>query len=316
MYPIADTVGRWRSAGKPVLMARLVDLTGMAVRWPGEVAAFSPGEPVAGGLLAGAADDAIAARLAALESDGTELVTVDVGDGEARAAGLACGGHARLLVQPADAVPGDAWHRLRARQPVALLTELDSGATRIADEQTAYGEQVASVLSAGRTGAAVVNEGGRELLVAAYWPTPVLLVVGEGLLADALGRVAGLLGWDFAATNDATSAAERAAGLGDGDALVVLSHDHNVDVPVLVAALGGHAGYLGGLGSQRTQARRREQLAERGIDPGDRLHGPAGLDVGAGTPGEVAVAIAAEILAVRTGAPGGSLRNRPGPVHR
>jgi xanthine dehydrogenase accessory factor len=71
------------------------------------------------------------------------------------------------------------------------------------------------------------------------------------------------------------------------------------------------------IGSRRTQAKRREGLAELGLEEEavSRLHGPVGLDVGAETPAETAVAILAEILAVRSGRSGGSLRDRTGRIH-
>jgi xanthine dehydrogenase accessory factor len=98
---------------------------------------------------------------------------------------------------------------------------------------------------------------------------------------------------------------------------VVLSHDRAVDGPALAAALASDVGYVGALGSRRTQAARREWLTDHDVagDDQQRIHGPAGLDIDAHTPGEIAVSIVAEILAGRSSASGGALRDRPGPVH-
>jgi xanthine dehydrogenase accessory factor len=81
-------------------------------------------------------------------------------------------------------------------------------------------------------------------------------------------------------------------------------------VPALAGALASDAFYVGALGSRRTQKRRREQLLETGVSEErlERLCGPAGLDLGAGTAAETAVSILAEILAVRAGREGGRLR--------
>jgi xanthine dehydrogenase accessory factor len=159
-------------------------------------------------------------------------------------------------------------------------------------------------------------DGGRAL-AAALWPTPRLVVVGDGLLADALVDVATLLGWTGSVVNGVDDSVAAVAGLFRGDAVLVLTHERTVDAPVLRAALAGGAGYVGALGSRRTQAARTRWLAEHDVpeDVTGRVRGPAGLDIGARTPHEIAVSIAAEVLAVRAGAAGTPLRDRPGPVH-
>ena len=92
-----------------------------------------------------------------------------------------------------------------------------------------------------------------------------------------------------------------------GTAIVVLTHDDKFDVPLLVGALG----------SRKNQERRRERLFEAGVDESalERLSGPAGLDIGAHSPAETAISIIAEIMAVRAGRDGGSLRHASGRIH-
>lgn len=82
-------------------------------------------------------------------------------------------------------------------------------------------------------------------------------------------------------------------------AVVTLSHDAKLDDPALHAALRSDAYYVGALGSQRTQAKRRARLAEAGFDEAAiaRIHGPVGLDIGAASPAEIALSIAAELTA-------------------
>ena len=100
-------------------------------------------------------------------------------------------------------------------------------------------------------------------------------------------------------------------------ALIVLTHDVKFDVPLLRVALGTEAGYIGAMGSRRTHANRVEALREAGItDAGlARIHAPVGLDIGARTPEETAISIAAEIVSMRSGRAGGSLRDGTLPVH-
>lgn len=105
--------------------------------------------------------------------------------------------------------------------------------------------------------------------------------------------------------------------MGPRDAVCVLTHDHKFDVPALVAALGTRVGYLGAMGSRRTHAERTERLREEGVGGEGlaRITAPIGIDIGARTPEETAVAILAEIIAVQSATPVPSLRGRNGPIH-
>ena len=86
-------------------------------------------------------------------------------------------------------------------------------------------------------------------------------------------------------------------------AVVTLSHEERLDIPAVAAALEKRARYIGAVGAKRTAERRRARLAEQGFSDADiaRIHGPAGLDLGGRAPAEVALAIAAEIVAETSG---------------
>lgn len=144
-----------------------------------------------------------------------------------------------------------------------------------------------------------------------------LLVVGDdevAQVADALAAVATTLGWAATIADDLDTVRNALPGT---DAVVVLSHHHGLDGPALAAALASDVHYVGAMGSRRTQARRRDWLVEHGVpaEAQTRIHGPAGLDIGADSPAEIAVSILAEVIGVRHGAAGGALRDRPGPIH-
>jgi xanthine dehydrogenase accessory factor len=105
--------------------------------------------------------------------------------------------------------------------------------------------------------------------------------------------------------------------LGDAACVVIVAHDAKIDLPAIRCALDSAAPYIGVIGNRRTQEKRRELLAAEGYDRSalERLHGPAGLDLGGSTNGEVALSILAEIAAVdhaRTGLP---LRQTRGRIH-
>ena len=105
--------------------------------------------------------------------------------------------------------------------------------------------------------------------------------------------------------------------LGRRDAVCVLTHDHKFDVPAITAALETAVGYIGAMGSRRTNADRVRRLTEAGVDERalTRVMAPIGLDLGARTPEETAVSICAEIIALRTGRAAHSLRDAGGPIH-
>jgi xanthine dehydrogenase accessory factor len=99
--------------------------------------------------------------------------------------------------------------------------------------------------------------------------------------------------------------------------VIVLTHDVKFDIPLLQVALRTDAGFIGAMGSRGTHANRIRALREAGITEAQlgRISAPIGLDIGAQTPEETAVSIAAEIIAVRTGRKGGRLRDGSLPVH-
>ena len=104
----------------------------------------------------------------------------------------------------------------------------------------------------------------------------------------------------------------------DGRSVIcVLTHDPKFDIPVLKEALKTEAGYIGAMGSRRTHDNRTARLKEEGVTDEQlaRVASPIGLDIGARTPEETAVAIAGEIVALHTGHSGGRLADRSGPIH-
>src|SRR5437899_3112123 len=105
--------------------------------------------------------------------------------------------------------------------------------------------------------------------------------------------------------------------LGPRDVVCVLTHDPKFDVPAIQSALETEVGYLGAMGSRRTHDERTVRLKEAGVDDAGlaRVMAPIGLDIGARTPEETAIAICAEIIARRAGRAALSLRDATGPIH-
>jgi xanthine dehydrogenase accessory factor len=314
VYEIALSVAACLRAGTQVDVAWVVEAHGFGSYDHADALAITPGGGWIGELLSGSANDQLA-DLAAKGSTG-RAVDLQVGEVDALAAGLSCGGDARVLLVPATDLPAELWERLRIREPVCLVTRMDAdqavSTTLYAAETIAEaGEDVARQFGRGVSDTTVTA----DAVVTILWPVPKLLIVGAGAIADALGAAAGLLGWHTQVATDASTATGVTAGLAVLDKLVVISHDDDLAGPALVAALDGDVGYVGALGSRHTQQSRADWLASRGVTDLARIHGPAGLDIGANTPAEIAVSILAEALAVKSGSSVRSLRERSGSIH-
>jgi xanthine dehydrogenase accessory factor len=185
---------------------------------------------------------------------------------------------------------------------------LERGASTTAMLRTAAGDEV-------------------EVFFAVYNPSPTLIVIGAGHITIPLTKLAKVLGYHVIVV-DAREAFATRERLPDADelliewpdealarfpisnatAVAVLTHDDKFDVPALVAATRAGAGYIGAIGSRGTRERRNARLREAGLTDDEiaRIHGPIGLDIGAKTPEEIALAILAQVVAVRRGRVGGA----------
>lgn len=300
MYDIALSVAACLRAGTRVDVAWAVQAEGFASRDPNEALAITPGGGRIGAVLQGSANG----QLAELAGQGRSghLVSVTVGEFDAQLAGLACGGQARCLLVEAAQLPAGLWDRLRERDPVCLVAHLDGDlitSIELYDRATisGAGEEAQRRFGRGISDSLVAD----DAVITVLWPVPKLVIVGAGGVADAVKANAELLGWQVQTATDADAATGLIAGLAVLDNLVVVSHDLELAGTALAAALAGGVGYIGALGSRRTQQTRADWLAYRGVTDLSRVHGPAGLDIGSRTPPEIAVAILAEALAVRSG---------------
>ncbi|MFJ2478236.1 XdhC family protein [Streptomyces sp. NPDC087659] len=272
------------------------------------------------------------------------LVTPVRADSPARqtfAAALAAAarGEAAAVARIADGPAG-----LRGR---ALLVRADGSYTGTlgghpALDRTAAGEARA-MLDAGRTGTAVIGEDGSRcgqpltLLVESSVPAPRMIVFGAIDFASALARIGKFLGYHVTVC-DARPVFATELRFPEADEIVVewphrylestvvdsrtvlcvLTHDAKFDVPLLELALKLPVAYVGAMGSRRTHEDRNSRLRAVGVTELElaRLRSPIGLDLGARTPEETAVSIAAEIVANRCGGSGVSLTGAHTPIHR
>jgi xanthine dehydrogenase accessory factor len=177
----------------------------------------------------------------------------------------------------------------------------------------------------------IAGAGSADVYIEAHGPGPLLAIVGAGPIAAHLATMGRMLGSHvvvidgrarFADARQFPDAQEVIAGAPAGalrglrvdasSAVVLVAHDYKFDLPVLREVLAGAAGYVGMLGSRKRVSAMLRMLEEEGIprEALDRVHAPIGLDIGGRGAGEIALSIAAEVVAARNGRSGGSLRGR------
>ena len=205
-----------------------------------------------------------------------------------------------------------------ARRAALLVTDLAGGAQRLVAEREIAGDPLAAALEtrlrAGRSGLVQTEAG--EVFVTVQVPPPRIVVTGAVHISQAMAPMARLLDLDLVIVDPRTAFAtpERfpdvsllaewpdevlpQLGLDDYTAFVALSHDPKIDDPGLTAALRSDCFYVGALGSRKTHGKRVGRLEAAGFDAQaiGRIHAPVGLDIGATSPAEVALAVLADIV--------------------
>jgi xanthine dehydrogenase accessory factor len=203
-------------------------------------------------------------------------------------------------------------------------------------------EAASGMLEGGRTDTIHFGPRGQRrmedvtVFVQSFAPPPRMYVFGAIDFASAVARIGKFMGYRVTvcdaravfATRDRFPSADeivvawpdeflKTALVDTRTVICVLTHDPKFDVPVLKEALNTPAGYIGAMGSRRTHNNRTARLKEEGVTDQElaRISSPVGLDIGSRTPEETAVAIAGEIVALRTGHSGGRLSERSGPIH-
>lgn len=298
MYGIALSAAACLRAGTRADVVWLVEADGFAVEDWSEAVMFTPGGGRVGALAGGRFDSALEDMAGRWEAG--RLVDVEIDDLGALIAGTAEGASARCLVVPADTLPAEVWDLAGARMPFCLVTTLDDDVVTSFDVYTKEtigeaGEAIEQRFAAS-SGSTMPDESG---IVSVFNALPELVVVGRSPVVDAMTDIAATLGWKIQVVTDAGSANGVIAGLSRADKVVVAAHDLDLAGPALLAALESDAGYIGSVGSRRMQENRADWLGYQGVSDLSRISGPAGLDIGAETPAEIAVSVLAEAISVK-----------------
>jgi xanthine dehydrogenase accessory factor len=302
---ILDTIDEALAAGEQAAVATVVATIRSAPRQPGAKMVVTSGGKLVGSVSGGCVESDVAERAQAIFAGGAPgLVHYGVSDSDAFEVGLSCGGEIDVWLEKADP---ELWSDVRA------LLDADEYGMLYTD--TASGEK--RIERGVLEGTGLRDDG----VFAEVVEGPLRVVIfGAAEAAEHLCAYGKQLGWRTTvvdprgalATEERIPSADRLVkawpeeleGLTDERTVVVtLSHEERLDIPAIAAALRGNARYIGAIGAKRTHERRKARLTEEGFSEDEiaRIHGPAGLDLGGRSPAQVALAIAAEIVAETSG---------------
>ena len=298
----------WFKAGHAVILATVVKTWGSAPRPLGAMLAIRDDGQVSGSVSGGCVEDDLIERVHKhkLASDKPEVATYGVTKEQAERFLLPCGGTLQLVLEPVKDGAGldELLGAIERQELVARFLDLETGKSR---------------MQPGRWSDALEFDG--KVLKTVHGPRWRLLIIGAAQLSRYLGQMAQALDYHVTVCDPREEYAEAwdlpgvpidrgypdevvlAMNLDAHSAVVALTHDPKLDDVALLEALKSPAFFVGALGSKANNDRRRKRLADFDLSAAEiaRLHGPVGLQIGSRTPPEIAVAILAEMTAVRRG---------------
>jgi xanthine dehydrogenase accessory factor len=305
---VIRTARDWVAGGRRVVLATVIRTWGSAPRPIGALSAIRDDGMVVGSVSGGCVEDDMILRVkeGRLASDAPATTKYGVSAEEAQRFGLPCGGTLELVLEPLTAASGldDLLSRIERHELV--LRKLDMKTGRATTGPAQWQDQLAF------DGAT---------LSTVYGPRWRLLIIGAGQLSTYLAQMAQALDYQVTVCDPREEYTEAwslpgvelkrgmpddvvtALNLDGHSAVVTLTHDPKLDDMALLEALKSPAFYIGAIGSRKNNDARRQRLAEFDLSQAEiaRLHGPVGLKIGSKTPPEIAVAILAEMTAIRNG---------------
>lgn len=298
----------WVKSGHAVVLATVVKTWGSAPRPLGAMLAIRDDGQVSGSVSGGCVEDDLIERVHQhrLASDKPEIATYGVSKEQADRFLLPCGGTLQLVLEPVRESAGldELLSAIERQELVARFLDLETGKSR---------------LEPGRWSDTL--EFDDKVLKTVHGPRWRLLLIGAAQVSRFLAQMAQALdyqvtvcdpreeyaaAWDLAGVPLERAYPDdvvQAMNLDAHSAVIALTHDPKLDDAALLEALKSPAFYVGALGSTANNDKRRKRLAQFDLSANEigRLHGPVGLKIGSRTPPEIAVAILAEMTAVRRG---------------
>lgn len=336
MRDILPDLDKWRAENESIALATVIQTWGSSPRRAGAKMGMTPEGYITGSVSGGCVEGAVyEAGVKVLKSNRPQLLHFGVADETAWEVGLACGGSIDIFVKPVEDKYFDALRAALVEEKSAVLVTIVRGSEELLGREMLLeenGEVTGSfhndlnpralalareTLAQGESRRAMLTER-TEIFLEVILPPPTLIAVGGVHITIALMAFAKALGFRTVVIDprSAFGSEERFPNvdrliqrwpdeafedipLTRATAVAMLTHDPKLDDPALKAALPSPAFYVGALGSKTTQAKRRQRLLEGGLteEQLNRLHGPIGLKIGAGTPEEIALSIMAEVVA-------------------
>jgi xanthine dehydrogenase accessory factor len=307
---ILPILQRWTAGRQRVAVAMVTRVERSAPREPGAMIALSETGAVAGSVTGGCVEPAVLDEAAkVLDGAPAKVLSYGIADEDGLNVGLPCGGTVQILVAALNpAVVQPVAEAVAEERHIGLAVERDGSMRLVGLDDPALGAAL------GRGESTLVG----DTFLHAFVPRPSLYIFGAIDHAGALSRIGRFLGYRVTICDARATFVTRerfpeadelvvawpdeflaTAPVDERSAICVLTHDPKFDVPALTAALGTQAAYVGAMGSRKTTEDRERRLRELGVDDAQlaRLHAPIGLPIGGRSPEEVAVSIAAEIVA-------------------
>ena len=305
---VLRTAEAWRKSGERVALGTIVKTWGSAPRPIGAMVAIRGDGQIVGSVSGGCVEDDLVEKVREkfAAASKPELITYGITNQEATRWGLPCGGTLQLVLEPLTEESGVAelLDRVTHQQLVKRNLDMDSGR---------------ATLEPGRWQDVLEFDG--KMLSSVHGPRWRLVLIGGGQLTRYLAEMARMLDYHVVVVDPRQEYADswdlpsvpinrgmpddvvRELELDGHSALVALTHDPKLDDLALMEGLKSAAFYVGAIGSKKNNDARRERLKEFDVSADEitRLRGPVGLYIGSKTPPEIAVAILAEMTAVRHG---------------
>jgi xanthine dehydrogenase accessory factor len=315
MREVMAELSAWSKAGEDIALATVVETWGSSPRPLGSKMVVTRSGEMAGSVSNGCIEGAVFEEAKkVLKSREPKVAAFGVADDVAFEVGLACGGHIEVFVQLFTPVHQQLIAMLQRGEPATLRTNLVTGE--------------AEMIKGTPAGAELARRDG-EVFTEPFRRPAHLIIIGAIHIAIPLHRLAKLMGYRVTvvdarakfATKERFPEADELIVAWPDEAMarfaidnsfyvVILTHDPKFDLPALRSVLTKDAGYVGAIGSRKTNQNRFDALRSEGFteEQLSRVHGPIGLDLGSRGAEETALGILAEITAVRFGGTGNAMR--------
>ena len=315
MREVLSELGEWTKAGEEIALATVVETWGSSPRPLGSKMVVTRSGKMAGSVSNGCIEGAVFEEAQkVLRAGEPKVAAFGVADDVAFEVGLACGGHIEVFVQPLGRVHEQLIEMLQRNVPATLRTNLVTGE--------------AELVEGAPSGSELARRDG-DMFIEPFRRPAHLIIIGAIHIAIPLHRLAKLMGYrvtivdaraKFASKDRFPEADELIVAWPDeamarlsidnSSYVVILTHDPKFDLPALRSVLGKQAGYVGAIGSRKTNQNRFDALRAEGFTEEQlaRVHGPIGLDLGGRGAEETALGILAEITATRFGGTGAAMR--------